>query len=97
MSARVGLKRREAGANALASGPSRGDHARILRAILRRKAGDLFTSEDLRKKLPTVNCPNAWGAAFLTAKRGGHIEADRFCRATLPSSHARILVVWRRR
>jgi hypothetical protein len=98
MNRREAMRRKDAGAIALANGPNRGMMQRILGAILRRKAGELFTSEDIRKKLkpgPDWN-PNCWGSAFHTASRAGHIVAQSFQRGKRPESHARILVVWRR-
>jgi hypothetical protein len=42
-------RRKESGIVAISSGRNRWFAARITRAILRRKAGDVFTSEDLRR------------------------------------------------
>ena len=98
MNRREAIRRRQAGVDPLPVGPNRGMTHRILGAILRRKAGELFTSEDIRKRvkpIPDTN-PNCWGAAFVTASRAGHIVPHSFQRGSRPESHARILVVWRR-
>ena len=90
------MRRREAGVRALASGPNRGLHARILRAILRRAPGVAFTSEDLRRSIRGAGHANAWGAAIHNAARAGYIVRDGFRLAERPESHARVLAIWRR-
>lgn len=89
-------RRKEAGIVAISSGRNRWFAARITRAILRRKAGDLFTSEDLRRSVRAGGHGNAWGAAFHNAERAGHIVPQGFRRSTRPESHARVIAVWRR-
>lgn len=88
--------RKEAGIDAISSGPNRGFALRITRAILRREPGEAFTSEDLRRSVRVEGHNNAWGAALHNAERAGLIVADGFRRATRPQSRARVLVVWRR-
>lgn len=89
-------RRKEAGIRAVSSGRNRWFTARITRAILRRKSGDVFTSEDLRWSFGVGGHGNAWGAAFHNAERAGHIVAAGFRRSTRPESHARVIAVWRR-
>lgn len=90
------LRRKEAGVRRISTGPNRRLTLRITRAILRRKAGEAFTSETLRSEIRMSGHGNAWGAAIHNAARAGIIVPDGFRRATRPASHARVLTVWRR-
>jgi len=89
-------ERKVRGIRSISLGRNRALAARIMRAILRRKPGEAFTSESLRLRIRFRAHPNAWGAAIHNAARAGLIVRDGFQVATRPESHARILAVWRR-
>lgn len=64
--------------------------------------GSEFTSDDLRRECDAKwvcepSHPNAWGAVFSKAAKAGLIERIGYRKSTLPSAHARVVAVWRRK
>lgn len=58
--------------------------------------GTTFTADDLIEAIGLPDgCSNAVGAFLSTQRRFGLIEPVGFTEATRPSSHARVLRVWR--
>lgn len=69
--------------------------ARAHAAIVRLKAGSVFTVEDLRAKV-RGNPPhvNAWGSLLHNAANEGLIIRKNFAQAQRPESHARVVAIW---
>lgn len=98
-----GASLKDAGqAQALANEPD--DWPERVAGLLQHMASTLprFTCDDLRRHAERAGIgephhPNCWGAAFSRAAKTGVIERVGFQKNTLPSAHARMVAVWRRR
>jgi len=71
-----------------------------VRAVILSLSGE-FTNDDVRIAcraigLPSPKSPNAWGAAICAVAKTGAIRRVGYRKSAIPSTHARVVAVWRR-